>query len=241
MSVWLTIPSKRANGGTIAKWRERGYNVAVFLDHKDPEIAADYLLQGRYDGYAKAVNALVKWVLAEDSEAEWFINAGDDMLPDANILPQEIANQCADHFAIVGGSGKCRTFGVMQPTGDRYGENPRHPDQAMRGAYADRVAGSAWIGREFAKRVNLGNGPLWPEYFHAGEDEELQHVAIKYGAFWQRPDLIQLHQHWARERGMAEDMPDFLARANSPREWQAYKRIFEARKTAGFPGCELIP
>ncbi len=35
-------------------------------------------------------------------------------------------------------------------------------------------------------------------------------------------------------------MPAFLERANSPEEWARYKRIFEGRKLAGFPGSEVL-
>lgn len=74
-----------------------------------------------------------------------------------------------------------------------------------------------------------------------GEDEELQAVATKLGVFWQRPDLIHRHNHWGRPRkgekmGLTSRMPPFLLRANSPEEWNKYKRIFAERKAAGFPG-----
>lgn len=160
------------------------------------------------------------------------------------------------------------TFGVMQPTGDRWGIDPNTHAFVSRtqgcnscacqvcgrgeiapvhltGAYIDRVAGSPWIGREFARRIYQGNGPYWPEYTHMGVDEELQAVAIKYGVFWQRPDLTHFHQHWGRPKpgeviGQAERMPEFLAKANSPGEWKRYKRIFADRQAAGFPGSEPL-
>jgi hypothetical protein len=127
----------------------------------------------------------------------------------------------------------------MQPTGDRdFGDT--------QGPYIDRVAGSAWIGREFARRMYGGNGPLWPEYTHMGVDEELQAVAIKMGIFWQRQDLVHFHRHWGRplpgERmGNADRMPAFLEKANSAEEWHRYKRLFAARSARGFPGHEPIP
>ncbi len=124
----------------------------------------------------------------------------------------------------------------MQPTGDRWGDK--------NGAYIDRVAGSAWIGREFCRRAYGGKGPMWHEYFHMFNDQELQEVAIKLGVFWQRPDLIQLHRHWGRgpENGIgsAAKMPEFLRTANGPDNWRRMKGIFEARKAAGFPGSEVI-
>ena len=115
----------------------------------------------------------------------------------------------------------------------------------MMGAYIDRVCGSPWMGREFCLRINQGRGPLWPEYFHMGEDEELQAVALKYGVLWQRPDLIHLHQHWGRAlpgevMAPRTRMPKFLEKANSGAEWDKYKRLFAQRSAAGFPGSEPL-
>jgi hypothetical protein len=133
------------------------------------------------------------------------------------------------------------TLGVMQPTGDRWGADElwarqRFPD---RPAYIDRVAGSAWIGREFAQRAYGGNGPLWSEYAHMFCDEELQCVAEKLGVFWQRRDLTQHHAHWGRD-GFTHAAPDFLREANSGGHWAKYGELFARRKAAGFPGSEVL-
>lgn len=155
------------------------------------------------------------------------------------------------------------TFGVMQATGDRWGHDrnthtpqltkdgrcsqcghPKDHYRHMMGAYIDRVAGSPWMGREFCLRANHGKGPLWPGYYHMGCDEELQAVATRLGVFWQRPDLIHLHQHWGRgvgdAMGLTANMPDFLKRANSREEWAKYKELFLEREAAGFPGSEPL-
>ena len=47
-----------------------------------------------------------------------------------------------------------RTFGVMQPTGDRWGERNGI-------ATIDRIAGSPWMGREFCRRMYHGSGPMY--------------------------------------------------------------------------------
>ena len=289
MSVWLTIPSKRPpeEAGRVLKlWRERGYKIALWRD-EIPNFACDFWTSGgpNYPGYAKAVNALIEDLVKEYSDAEWFIAAGDDVEPDPNHSAEEIAAQCADHFeGMFNESAKLcqgwsseerarihldraisKTLGVMQPTGDRWGEDrnshayrphltrgccvqcgmfedaPGH----LVGAYIDRVCGSAWIGREFATRMYHGNGPLWPEYTHMFVDEELQLVAQKMGVLWQRPDLTQYHDHWGRPRagekvGNADRMPEFLKAANSPGQWQHAKDILTKRKADGFPGSEPL-
>lgn len=269
MSVWLTIPSKRSAeqvAPVLVKWREMGYYIALFRDDahelygKGP-IACDYLDGGiiPYLGYAATCNRLIREIIANDTNAEWFICAGDDTLPDPNKTAEQIAFECADYFHMhhvqryLNGegpdvNGSAATFGVMQPTGDRWGEDDPTNRNLWPNAPAniDRVAGSPWIGREFARRMYQGQGPYWPEYTHQFVDEELQAVAVKMGVFWQRRDLIHYHDHWGRPRkgermGLAERMPAFLAEANSPEHWKRAKQIFENRRVAGFPGHEAIP
>lgn len=294
MSVWLTIPSKRPPEQVEPKlklWRERGYKIALWRDEGESledlsrfRFVEHIIGRGAYPGYAQAINELLKDTMTRDPKAEWFICAGDDTEPDPNHTAEEIAAECADHFfkrvlsqrlasdaEFLKGCpefAEHATFGVMQPTGDRWGEHqipgghkfelwPDQPERCihcgqgydaprhMVGAYIDRVCGSPWIGRQFAERMYQGNGPYWPEYTHMGVDEELQAVAVKMGVLWQRPELIHYHDHWGRPHGAgkygnAADMPDFLFRANSTEEWYRYKRIFDERKRLGFPGHEPI-
>ena len=249
MSVWLTIPSKRPPEEVepvLKQWRERGYKIALWRDYVDAPADCNFLQRSlKYPGYAKAVNHLIGCLLDLQPDAEWFIAAGDDVLPDPNHTAEEIARKCRDHFeGLHQARGfdrglapiyKIGLFGVMQPTGDRWGDK--------NGAYIDRVAGSAWIGREFARRVNHGRGPLWPEYFHMFVDEELQEVATGFGVFWQCSDLTQLHQHWGRPHegeklGQASRMPAFLRKAND--QFAEARELFNRRKAQGFPGSELV-
>jgi hypothetical protein len=249
-------------------WRERGYKIALWLDNPTGEGKEGFATKNtrwawdiwqrrtnapdcdliasaeKYPGYAAAVNQLIRIVLCEalpiSKDAEWLVTGGDDVEPDANHSAEEIARQCSEYFDVPSAARfDTPTFGVMQPTGDRYGADERHLGE--RGsAYIDRVCGSPWMGREFCRRMYGGRGPLCEEYFHMGEDEELQAVAMKLGVLWQRADLIHFHRHWARKNKSRDDMPKFLERANSPEEWQKYKQIFAERKAAGFPGHEPL-
>ena len=88
--------------------------------------------------------------------------------------------------------------------------------------------------------MNGGSGPLWPDYAHMFEDEELQNVAQKLGVLWQRRDLTHLHNHWGLG-GDRSKMPEFLREVNSKEHWNHFKAIFEARRATGFPGSEPIP
>ncbi len=245
MSVWLTIPSARPAqevNALIAKWHERGYKVALVLDPGTDHYDAEHVFRGEYQGYAKSVNFLTGWLIANEPNAEWFIAAGDDTLPDPNKTADEIARECNDHFYQLNSKNREQiaeqwdTFGVMQPTGDRWGDG--------RGAYIDRVCGSAWIGREFARRMYGGKGPLWPGYQHMFCDEELQYVSIKMGVLWQRPDLTHHHRHWGRANGndfaVHPTIPKHLQQWNTPKHWHESKAMFEERKAAGFPGHEPI-
>jgi hypothetical protein len=264
-SVWVCIPSARPPE-VVAEWakawRERGYNIALWRESSDfPYGVVDYLRnEPVYPGYANAVNALIHDVMLSTDQhgggmkpqAEWFIIGGDDVFPDLDHSAEEIAKQCGDYFADPDGRhgdwanriflDQHRTFGVMQPTGDDWGSNPNHPNPAMRGSYISRVCGSAWIGREFATRVNQGKGPLWPEYHHMFVDEELQHVATKLGVLWQRPDLTQMHQHEARKHRSytSADIPPHLKKWAGPEHWKEAEAIFKGRRAAGFPGSEPL-
>ena len=240
MSVWLTIPSARplaAVDGLFHKWRARGYKIALWRDpNTDLPAHASHAIMEPYPGYCKAVNQLIREVMELDPEAEWFIAAGDDTEPDAAHYSEEIARQCREHFA---GS----TFGVMQPTGDRWHEGVG----GFTNAPIDRVAGSAWYGREYCRRMYGGCGPLHEGYEHMYEDEEAQLVAEKMGVYWQRRDLVHFHRHWGRGATDGErielkpgTIPPHLVKWNTAEHWQKAKALFESRRAAGFPGYEPI-
>lgn len=240
MSVWLCIPSKRqplAANHALCTWKDHGYKIALQRDKGEDELMmlrdliADELHFREYKGYPEATNWLIADVMSHHVDAEWFVITGDDTYPDMRKTADEIALECYHYCSD-------STFGVMQPTGDRWADS--------QGVCIERIAGSPWIGRQYARRINGGSGPSWPEYYHMFNDEELQLVAQKYGVFWQRPDLTHLHNHWGRPRGgekigNASRMPEFLTKANSAEEWNRSSAIFKARKAAGFPGSEPIP
>jgi hypothetical protein len=250
MSVWLVIPSKRPPAEVepvLAKWRDRGYAVAVWCDagSEYPKNANQVMTGEAYPGYAQAVNELAKFVLHRDPSCDWIIAAGDDTYPDPNMRADEISQECRDYFwmqyhdseRIMPEYRSEPTFGVMQPTGDPWEDS--HPGEKR---LIRRVAGSPWLGREWCLRANQGKGPLWPEFFHMFADETLQCVAQQLGVFWQREDLTQHHAHWGRPKpgeriGHASNMPDFLVKANSPAEWNKSKAEFERLKAGGFKEC----
>jgi len=270
VSVWLTIPSARPPAEAnpvLRKWRDMGYSLALWLEpgtRTPPDCA--FAIHREYPGYAVAVNTIIEDLCSSDGwgdDPQWFVIGGDDTLPDPNKRADEIARECSNYFGYKHGyAAKCavakgesiadtyqrcygafqdawkqgETFGVMQPTGDRYA-----------GGQIDRICGSAWIGREFAKRAYLGNGPLWPDYTHMFVDEELQEVAKRYGVLWQRPDLTQLHMQYCRESAAIDSPakeakpPDHITHDGYTSEhWEKYQKIFNERKAAGFPGSELL-
>ena len=229
----------------------------------------DYIRSGAgapYPGYAVAVNALIADLNKTFAKTaiDWFVAAGDDTLPDPTHTADEIAAQCRNYFATllpseVNANSELigETFGVMQCTGDRFGQSPHfHPPRDRGdgiacgcgyllshpvhtgGAYIDFVAGSAWYGREYCRRMYGGNGPLWHEYKHMFVDTEARDVAVKMGVYWERRDLIQVHNHWSREIGAKA--PAFLEEVSGQAHWDKYKAIYEVRKAAGFPGSEPL-
>lgn len=261
MSVWYCIPSIRPAAEAKAcldKWRGMGYKIAVL--RQGGPIEADLLIPtGEYLGWARSTNILARQVLGLDRYCQWIVGGGDDYHPDSGLDALAIGFSCQDYL-LNSIKGKLPekdrefllrfmgfpsvTFGVMQPTGDRWGdsESARQTYGADRGAIIDRIAGSPWMGREWCERSYLGNGPMWDGYHHLYADEELQEVAIKQGVFWQRPDLTQYHDHPARgPKGYSAYHEGHLAAINTETSWAVHRVTFEDRKAHGFPGSEPCP
>lgn len=244
MSVWVCIPSARPVPEVEAwceKWHDMGYLITLWRDREEIP-SADLCVIGEYPGWPIASNRLIATVLDADSSCDFCVCGGDDTLPDPNKRADEIAAECSRYFGahwsrFRGNVGylfeeKLSTFGVMQPTGDRWGDDAysrqRWPDAP---AMIDRICGSPWIGREFALRINGGNGAWWPEYRHNWADEEMQCVAKALGVLWQRRDLTHYHDHSRRKSpNWAPHQLWFDA------DYKAMKPLFEKRKAEGFPG-----
>lgn len=254
MSVWLTIPSKRPPvevERTLSLWRNQGYRIAIWRDSGDAPVECDLLLQREaYPGYARAVNALCAAVLETDPDCDWCVAGGDDTEPDPNHAADEIAAECSAYFGALHACrmdnpahariAECRvedwmrwsTFGVMQPTGDRFASGS-----------IDRIAGSPWLGREWCLRANQGQGPFWPEFVHMFGDECLMRTAERLGVYWRRPDLIHFHHHFMRASeaidspAVQKPIPAHLVDWNSPRHWNAMKAIFKGLEAQDFEPC----
>lgn len=216
MNIVYAIPTINPDrcGETFAKWRAMGYRTAALVsgDIASPANADVVLRQSLWMGWPRAVNTLC----AAFPDADWLITGGDDITADPNRRAEEIAFACNLHFA--------GTFGVMQPSGDAYG------------ALRDKSAAvSPWLGREFRERVNAGNGPLWPSYYHWWADTELKEVAERLGCLWWRDDLNQYHDHYLRR---LEPTPDYFA--DKGEKCAADREHFKTRLAAGFPGHQPL-
>lgn len=246
MDVWYAIPTVNLERArvTLAAWRRMGYRTAILVDPgcgldwrgamREAEGWADWVVYAdEYRGYPCAVkrlcNDLISFapVFTGIPAAEIIVTGGDDILPDPDHEPGQIAAEFIEHF---GG-----TYGVMQPTGDRWMSDKRGQ------AASERICGSPWMGREFIERINGGRGPFWHEYFHFYCDEEMKEVADRLGILWQRRDLCQKHDHWTRpanDRHILTDAtrPEYLKKAHY--ECGDAAKLFRARKAAGFPGHE---
>lgn len=201
--VWFAIPSANAPlcGRTFGLWKARGYRTAVLIDGDTPiPDNADHVIRTPdYHGWSWAVNQLCRTL-----DCDFMVTGGDDHEP-ADACPSAVAAQCTLRF---GG-----TYGVMQPTGDRYGR-------------IDEVCPSPWIGRAFARKF----GPLHEGYVGFFSDEELACVAEREKVLWRRPDLSQYHRHFARE-----DAPMADYQRTARKHWKADRDLFQIRKAAGFP------
>ena len=173
LAAWPTIDVAEANVTALA-WKKQGYRTAVLIDNTVRPLDAkniDYILPiVEWKGFPNAANELCQMSF------DIIVIAGNDMFPDAEHHAQVIGKQFTDHF---GG-----TNGVMQPTGDNYG-------------CIDIAAVSPWIGKDYI--AHCQGQPYCEDYYHYYCDADLQTEATKKGVFWQRPDLVQYHDHWSRK------------------------------------------
>lgn len=202
--VWPTANLANTNK-VVPLWEKMGYLVAVLMEKgletsETSCCAHKVLVQDTWEGFPKAVNKLCRAV-----PGDVVVVAGDDIHPDPTLRADEIEEQFLRHFP--------STFGVMQPTGDKY-------------SCYNTCATSPWIGRKFIEQV----GPYHEGYFHYFSDEELQRVATLYLCFWQRPDLTQFHDHWERNK---KPRPKYLQPALG--RWQADHDLFVSRLNQRFP------
>lgn len=198
-----------------------GYKIAILRNHNHDPLICDLMWDEPYEGYPKACNQIIRRVAEIDPQCRWFVTGGHDIMPDTDVDADTIAEQCTQRF---GG-----TFGVMEPTGDRWME-----DELGRSAN-ERVAAAPWIGREFALKTYGGNGPYFTGYWHDYSDNELAEVSELLGVRWMRRDLTQYNDHWMRQGGRRPSyhfkIRDTVAEA---------AKVFAARKADGFPGHESI-
>lgn len=231
MSIWYAIPSARPIeevAPVLRAWIERGYKPLLWRDETE----------GHYPGYAQAVNELVKRILERDKNADWIVTGGDDTLPDPNRTAGQIAAECCAYFGTLHwpvdklGDIRNKTFGIMQPTGDRFA-----------GGSIDRIAGSPWLGREWCLRANQGKGPFWPEFTHMFGDQALKATAEKLGVYWMRPDLIHFHKHFMRESDALDanatrsQVPPHLKKWNTQEHWHEMLTIYRRLEAEGFASC----
>ena len=213
--VWYVVPSANPVMAekTIPAWREAGCKVAVFLDTYDPDYKAwaDKIVRGVYQGYAKAVNALLRQTFCTESLV--VVTGGDDMYPDPRFKAQELAYEFCHHFP--------DTFGVMQPSGDQFGA-------------VGHICGSPWLGRAFIDRINQGRGPFWEGYHTEYSDREMYDVTNQLGIFLDRPDVSQFHAHWRRGNPKAQRF------GLNRKKGRGDRALYFKRKKAGFPGHEPL-
>lgn len=234
IDVWYAIPTANPVKARTCfdAWRAMGYQTAgLFDEHTTPaKNATDTgarvsLHREDYFGYPWAVNELCRYLIAHHG-AQIIVTGGDDIFPDPDRPAGEIAAEFIEHF---GG-----TFGVMQPTGDRWMWDGKTETCA-----SERICGSPWMGRAFVERINGGRGPFWPEYFHFECDVELKEVAEQLGVLWQRQDLTQEHRHWSRPvDGKRGRRPEYLVHAHT--QAVEARKLVETRRANGWPGHEPL-
>jgi hypothetical protein len=210
--IWAVWPSANPElaAENSARWHDAGYKTAVLFDRgtRWERSPADRIILNCSDylGFPHSINQL-----CHEVPGEVVVCAGDDVHP-PDVPPAGLRMIFLDFFP--------DTFGVIQPTGDKFGS-------------IETAAVCPWIGRAFIDEAYGGAGPYFEEYFHYFCDQELQEVATLLGAFKQLPEITQYHDHWQRDGG---ERPPHLMKAKD--RWEEDRDIFEIRQRHRFPECE---
>src|SRR5512146_335550 len=176
----------------LRQWKQMGYAVAYFTNgERNAPLEgledAFHFHRMEWHGWGWACNEMAERLYPH---FEWLVFGGHDITPDPHRQADVIASECKAHW-------QDSTYGVMQPCGDDWG------------AHKARIAvTSPWVGREWwQKTKRLGRGPFWEEYGHYYVDAELCEIAGAAKRLWWRPDLTQVHNHYARQ---GEPVPPHL-------------------------------
>lgn len=233
--IWYGIPTANPERAiaTLKKWRSAGYKTAVLID--EPTIPSTTEAQGpllkalgddivnqivvmpRYEGYYRSVQIIREAIREKLGDLpDILVCGGDDMDPDPNRHPQEIAEECFARYP--------DGYFVMQPVGDD-----------LKGT--DKICGSPWFGKEWLRRAYGGNGPFSTRYFQYYGDEELRNVAEAQQVLWQRKDLVQYHHHYIRQDGPKKT--DYQAK-NENLYFKKDGEVFKSRKERGFPDASAL-
>jgi len=135
--VWAVWPSANPKlADACAKlWNEAGYKTAVLIDRGSevPQNPNRVILGGDWKGFPDAINRLCREV-----PGDVVVCIGDDIQPPQEATPQEVRAAFLETFP--------DSFGVMQPTGDRFGS-------------IDLCCPCPWVGRKFIEEAYEGQGP----------------------------------------------------------------------------------
>lgn len=209
MNVWYAFPSatKEAAQKTIDLWKSKGYKVIVLTDGDSRPDLKNYnfhLHMKKFVSWGDAQNRMAEYVLSKDQNAAVVIAGSDDVEPDMDKDPQEIAGR----MQMVFGS---KLDGVMQPTGDEYGS-------------IHKCAPHPWVGIGYIRR----GGRFFAGYHHLYTDQEYRDVAVELNRYVEFADVVQYHRHWGRQ-GEKDNLPK-ARRSYIKRNQKADKALYHERR-----------
>lgn len=211
MNCWAVLPTPTASDAAHAvleQWRDAGFRLMALVDDaSDFRFPVPTVRAPQYKGWAWAMNELCRHAASYGADLVTCI--GDDLLPRDGLAADRLADAWRGFF---GDS----TYGVMQCTGDDYGE-------------IHHAAVSPTIGREYIAR----HRPFFEGYRHLYADRELQDVAAARGVFRQCASLTIYHDHWTR--GQTPDRLPADRRGVIHGAAKSDAALYESRKASGFP------
>lgn len=201
----------------FAAWRSMGWDCYAAVEgDADIANATGVIRQDEYPGWGESFNRLAREVAGR---YDWLATGGDDCFPDLRHDAKTIGFKLSTHF---GG-----TMGVCQATFDRWAWD-KHGNVSP-------ICFAPFIGAEFARRWNGGNGAFWPGYFQWWGDRELYEVAKGARLLIERPDWHIEHRHVAK---VGAPSPHY--KVSKHHRWQADADLFASRSSAGFPDHQPI-
>ena len=215
--MWVVMPTAKPNIEYLQKWRDKGYEIGLFLDRGVSvlgDFVPDLLAQGTWTTTPDAWNLLVDMVFRQCKDEKCVLLAADDVYPDSDHTSEDVEADFLKRFP--------DAFGVVKHTGDSFG--------------AQRAIQHPLIGREWRNRFGFA---MPTGYYHYCTDCELFELANALDCYQENSDVVFYHDHYLKNN---EECPAVLSSGNAahPFDLARLRAIINELSTGWYRGRELL-